>query len=310
MSNNIIWPDGKKFAFTIFDDTDYSTLRNVTEIYSFLDTLGFRTTKSVWPFRGNMDPKIGGSTCDDLEYQKWVIALQKKGFEIGFHNATFHSSLREATINGLERFRELFGTYPKSMSNHSGCLESIYWGSYRLTGINRLIYNLLNRYRYNGVFRGHIESDKYFWGDICKDKIKYVRNFTFPDINTLKANSNMPYFDPQKPFVNYWFSSSEGYNVKVFNNCINEENQDRLEEEGGVCIMYTHFACGFFQDNCINARFAFLMKRLAQKNGWFIPVATLLDYILKQKNHYVITDKERRKLERKWLFHKLKAGRT
>jgi len=47
----IRWPEGKKFAFTVFDDTDLSTLGNVREIYSFLMDHGFRTTKSVWPIQ-------------------------------------------------------------------------------------------------------------------------------------------------------------------------------------------------------------------------------------------------------------------
>ena len=28
-NKKISWPDGKNFAFTVFDDTDYSTLKNV-----------------------------------------------------------------------------------------------------------------------------------------------------------------------------------------------------------------------------------------------------------------------------------------
>ena len=36
MNKSLQWPDGKDFAFTVFDDTDYATLENVKEIYSFL----------------------------------------------------------------------------------------------------------------------------------------------------------------------------------------------------------------------------------------------------------------------------------
>lgn len=33
----IDWPDGKAFAFTIFDDTDFPTLDNVGPVYALLD---------------------------------------------------------------------------------------------------------------------------------------------------------------------------------------------------------------------------------------------------------------------------------
>lgn len=306
----INWPDGKDFAFTVFDDTDYSTLDNVREVYSLLTDSGFRTTKSVWPIRGNKKPEIGGSTCEDQEYLSWVLQLQDIGFEIALHNVTYHSVFRDETIAGIERFLELFGHYPKSLANHAGCEESICWGSYRLTGLNKFIYNLLTGNRHNGLFRGHIEGDKYFWGDVCQEKIKYVRNFIVSDINTLKACSIMPYYDPKRPHVNYWFASSEGPDVKTFNACITEENQDRLEEEGGACIMYTHYGSGFYEAGGVNSRFKFLMERLSKKNGWFVPVSTLLDYLLDIKGKHSITDRERSRLERKWLLHKLRVGTT
>jgi hypothetical protein len=308
IKRKITWPDGKNFAFTVFDDTDLSTLENVKPIYALLTDLGLRTTKSVWAIRGNGKPLAAGSTCEDPDYLNWVGHLKENGFEIGYHNATFHSSLRNQTITGIERFAELFGHYPHSMANHSGCQEGIYWGNYRMTGLHELIYNLLTGQRRKGLFRGHIEGDPYFWGDICKEKIKYVRNFVFPDINTLKACPIMPYHDPRRPYVNYWFASSEGSRVEVFNQCITESKQDRLEEERGACIMYTHFGAGFFRDGDINSRFKSLIKRLSRKNGWFVPVFTLLDYLLAVKGHHDITDKERRQMERKWLWHKIWLG--
>lgn len=305
---NIMWPKGKSFAFTVFDDTDFSTLHNVRDVYSFLRDSGFLTTKSVWPVSGNRIPEIGGSTCEDANYRKWVLQLREEGFEIALHNTTYHSSTREETRRGVEEFREIFGHYPESLANHAGCEESIYWGNYRLTGINRVIYNLLTRNRHDGMFRGHIEGDKHFWGDICRDKIQYVRNFVYRDINTLKACPIMPYHDPERPFVKYWFSSSEGPDVRSFNECISEANQDRLEEEGGACIMYTHFASGFKGHMGIDSRFSSLMDRLSRKNGWFVPVSALLDYLLKINGHHVISKNERARLERKWLLHKLIVG--
>lgn len=304
------WPNGKSFAFTIFDDTDNQTVDNIKPVYDFLYSVGFRTTKSVWPVRGQKEPRIGGGTCEEPEYLAWVLELQRKGFEIGLHNVTYHTSRREETRCGIEKFKQLFGDNPHSCANHSGNGESIYWGSDRLTtGIYRLLFDaFLPKYR--GLFQGHIESSPFFWGDICKERIKYVRNFVFGDINTLKSCPYMPYHDPLRPYVNHWFASSEGSNVESFTEMISEANQARLEAENGACIMYTHLADGFFQDGGVHPKFRTLMERLSRRNGWFVPVTTLLDYLMKAKGVHEITSRERRVLESRWLMHKLSVGPT
>ena len=310
------WPDGKDFAFTIFDDTDFQTIDNGAPIYALLSDLGLRTTKSVWPIRGDHTPIIGGATCEDERYLKWVLSLQAQGFEIALHNVTYHTSTRSDTVRGFESFHRLFGHDPFSMANHTDCFESIYWGNRRLSGLNEHLYNLLHRNKYKNVFQGHLESSALFWGDVCKQKVKYVRNFVFRNINTLKMCPFMPYHDPERPYVNYWFASSEGPTVTSFNAMLKEENQDRLRNERGACIMYTHFACGFIEQGHINQRFRRLMERLSKMNGWFVPVSTLLDFILQGRNHHAgynhaITSLERNSLERKWLWDKLMhASRT
>jgi len=116
----------------------------------------------------------------------------------------------------------------------------------------------------------------------------------------------MPYHDPERPFVNYWFASSEGANVASFNERIAEANQDRLEEEEGACIMYTHFGLGFCEDGRLNPRFRRLMERLARKRGWFVPVATLLDHLLATRGRVEISAAQRTALEWRWLRHKLR----
>lgn len=307
MIQKIKWPDGKDFAFTIFDDPDLDTVETTTTMYSFLAGIGLRTTKAVWPVRGTSTPKFGGATCGDAPYLQRILDLHRQGFEVALHNVAYHTSMREETARGIEIFNQLFGQYPSSMANHSGCLESIYWGSERLSGVYRLIYKALNvrRLGENERFQGHIEGSPFFWGDICQEKIKYVRNFVYRDINTLKACPVMPYHDPARPFANYWFASSEGANVDSFNATVSEENQDRLAREGGACIMYTHFASRFLENGRMNERFKILMERLSKMNGWFVPVNTLLDYVLRTRGHYVITQRERSALETRWMWHKI-----
>jgi len=302
MTAKISWPEGKDFAFTIFDDTDWSTLANAPEIYKFLEQLGMRTTKSVWPIKGEMVPTVGGETCEDLAYSNWVKSLQNKGFEIGLHNVTYHSSERADIARGMEAYRRLFGASPSIHVNHAGCDEGMYWGDARFSGINKTIYNLLTGSKNKGKFQGHQEDSRYFWGDICQQEIKYVRDFCFRDINTMKACPYFPYHDSQRPFVNYWFASSEGASVETFCDTISEKNQDRLERESGACIMYTHFAKRFNESGKLNSRFVELMQRLSRKNGWFVPVSELLNYMLSFKEKHDITPFQRYKLETSWLI--------
>ena len=120
----------------------------------------------------------------------------------------------------------------------------------------------------------------------------------------------MPYHDPRRPLVNYWFSASNGVDPRRFNDRLSEKWQDQLEEEGGACIIYTHFAFHFLEQRTLDARFRFLMEHLAKKNGWFVPTSTLLDHLLASGGGGEITDRERNRLERKWLWEKIAVGTT
>jgi hypothetical protein len=309
MPTNLIWPDGKRFAFTVLDDTDRATLANVGPVYRFLYDHGLRTTKTCWTVRG--DPGRGqhpGQTCEDPDYLEWLQHLQGQGFEIAWHNATWHGLPRPQILAALEQFAGHFGAYPRTAANHTGVEEGMYWAAARLTGVHALAYNLLTRFRNTGKYQGHVKQSPFFWGDVCREKITYFRNFVFRRINTLQACPFMPYHDPLRPYVHLWFASSDGHDVDAFNQCLWEGQQDRLENEGGACIMYVHFAKGFYEGGQLHPRFKALIERLAGKNGWFVPVATLLDYLQAHRGPHVITAGERRRLERRWLLEKLVVG--
>ena len=303
------WPDGKAFAFTILDDTDFATMENVPEVYAILAQLGFRTTRTVWPLEGEGPALAAGATCEDPHYLAWLHALQERGFEIGWHLASYTSSTRGRTVQGLDAFKQMFGRYPRVMSNHAGCVENIYWGDGRLSGMNRLSFNLLTAMRFHGLFQGDLEGSDYFWGDICRERIDYVANFEVDDINTLKT-APMPYHDPHRPFVNAWFAVTDAPEKHSFLECVSEENQERLEAEGGACILHTHFACGFYKDEQVDVRFRELMERLSRKNGWFVPVSTLLDHLREVNGLHTLTAPERNALEKAWVKHKMKVGRS
>lgn len=307
-STRVTWPHAKTFAFTVFDDPDAQTTSVGREVYAFLLDLGFQTTKGVWPLHGNGPRSCNGECCEDPAYLEWCLEIQQHGVEIGYHNASQNSADRELTLRGLDRFRELFGADPVTMSNHYNSEEGIYWGDRRLTGSRRFLYNLATRYTNRERFFGEIEGHPLFWGDYCRDRIRYVRNFVFQDINTLRACPRMPYFDADRPLVSTWYASSEGSDRDRFVRMISEENQDRLIEEGGACIMYTHFGHGFVVDGKIDPRFRKLMTRLSKQAGWFTPVGPLLGHLQSAQGVHQLTASERADLEWRWLLSKIRHG--
>lgn len=306
----IDWPDGKRFAFTVFDDTDRTNLQRGPDVYELLKDLGMRTTKSVWPIRGDGPAPIGGATCDDEAYLEWVRSLQREGFEIALHNVAPASSPRRQVEDGLEAFRSRFGAYPRAHTNHAANLDGLYWGAARLTGGHRWLYDRLIGHKRRDRNGGSNPDSAYFWGDLAKAHVTYVRNFVYHDIDTLAACPNMPYHDPERPFVNFWFASSEGADRPAFCRTIREENQDRLEANGGACIMYTHFGTPNFREGGrLHPRFVELMTRLAEKGGWFVPVSQLLDHLRTRNADPVLTPAARRVLERRWFLENLSPKR-
>jgi len=302
------WPDNRRFAFTVFDDCDRATVEGCRPVYDLLKDLGLRTTKSVWPLKGGRTPSIGGQTCEDPEYLEWVLELHRDGFEIGYHNATFHSSAREETQRGLDRFREIFGHDPVTMANHLTNREAVYWGNDRVSGLSRCLLSVLTaasgrRRR----FDGHREGTPHFWGDLCRDRIRYARTFVFTDLNTLRCCPLMPYHDARRPYVNYWFCSAEGGDVRSWNKHVTRAALERLESDGGACIMYTHFGKGFRSaEEGLDRTFRQMLEHLASRPGWFVPVGVLLDHLRAANGGVRITDRDRAALERRWLWDKLR----
>lgn len=308
MARTISWPDGKRFAFTIFDDPDAQDEAQSRLVYGFLADLGFRTTKGVWPIEGAAERNSGGDTLESASYRKHCQELLAAGFDIGFHNAAPASVLREETRAALDRYKEYFGRYPHTMANHYNA-DAIYWGPARFDPPWRWLYQVLTRGNTIGKHFGHVEGHPSFWGDLCRERIRSCRNFVFTDIDTLAQCPQMPYYDPNRPFVNEWYASTEGANWGLFQRAIDEKNQDRLVESGGACIMYTHFGHGFVRtDGKLEPRFVELMTRLSRLNGWFVPVAEVLNHLRSPQGPHVLTREDRSSLERRWMAEKLFRG--
>jgi len=308
---SIVFPDGKKFAFAIVDDTDGATKENIKPVYDFLHEMGIYGTKTVWMLPTN-DPNHWpnhGTSLADSDYTAFVLDLQSKGFEIALHGVRGGHSTREQILQSLEKFERLFGHSPRIHINHSQNFDNLYWGAGKLgTFPMATLYGLFFE---TAPSHGQDPESEYFWGDVAKDRISYVVNFSFHDINILKKNPLIPYHDPKKPYVNYWFHSSDGGFVDTFNELISKDNVDRLEREGGVCFVYTHLASGFFKNGVLDPTFKERITYLASRDGWFAPASEILDYIRDYRGREIsIGFRERVHLEFKWLLEKLIHGAT
>jgi hypothetical protein len=304
----VSWPNGRRFAFTIFDDTDWATKPRVAPIYSLLGELQMRATKSVW-VRGNRTGLNEGSTCEDPEYVEWLLELQREGFEIGLHNVAPGTSNRAQIGESLTRFRELFGDGMIAHANHVGCDEGIYWGDARLTGWRRAVYRRLTAGT-RATHRGHIEGDPLFWGDLCRSQVRYVRNFVFPHLNTLAMCPLMPYHDPARPWVNFWFAGADGGSCRSFLENFTRDAIDRLEDEGGLCIAYVHFGAKFARDGEVLPEVRAVLEYVAAKPGWFPHVSQALDFLRGDATpeQRRIPQHQLRRLETRWLLTRVADG--
>lgn len=278
----ITFPEGRKFAFSIVDDTDMATLERVRPVYAVLDRYGLRTTKTIWVFPGKESPHDPdrGDALSDPAYRDFILDLQRKGFEIALHGVRGGSSKRDQTLAGLEAFRSTLGQYPRMFINHSLNEENLYWGHHRYTlAPLRWATGLARPYD----FSGHNPQSEYFWGDVARQHIQYVRRFTYSEINLLAVNPDMPYQLEDKPYVNLWFPTANGDRVVDFIELLKDENLDRLEREGGVCLVYAHLGAGSFNQNgAADPRFEERIRALTRRNGWFVPASQILDHLRQQ----------------------------
>jgi len=275
-------PPGRRFAFSVLDDTDDATLENVQPLYALLRDHGFRTTKTAWPLACPEGSRnfFAAETLQDKDYLRFVHELTNDGFELAFHGATMESSSRERTLEGLEFLRSEFGRYPRLFCNHGQNRENLYWGAQRFrTPPIRALSRLLMR-EHGSSYEGEQPGSQFFWGDMCRDVIQYVRNFTFERLNMLEVDPGMPYHVASTPYVRYWFSTTDAPDVVAFNRVLSRQRIDQLAGQGGVCIVSTHFGKGFVKDGRVNPVTASILRYLADQAGWFVPVSDVLDRLL------------------------------
>ena len=276
------YPFGKQFAISIIDDTDGATANNVSPIYDYLIKKNIICTKTVWPLKptsisGNY-PQIPqfGETLQDENYLNFCIDLEKTEFEIAMHTASAGNSERKRTIEAYDLFEDIFGYPPATNIMHSRNIENIYWGKNCIS--NPLISKAISILEPID-FCGHNKSSKYYWGDVCKSRTKYIRQFETLSPNTLSFDPATPYHDPLKPDVNWWFSATYGEGVRLFK-VLDDENIQNLAEKRGASIIHLYLR-QYNIDGKLSSRFKGRISALEERNeGWYVPVKVLLDRLI------------------------------
>jgi len=160
-------------------------------------------------------------------------------------------------------------------------------------------------------FAGEEEASEFFWGDVCRDVIEYVRNFTFERLNLLAADPHTPYRMTSTPYVNYWFSTADAPDVTVFNQLLSRQQIDGLVAEGGVCIVSTHFGKGFVRDGAVDRQAEAAIRYLADQPGWFVPVSDVLDWLrARNGGGRSLTPAQTLSLEARFIADRLKRRRS
>ena len=284
-------------------------MANGPPVYRLLDSLDIPVTKSVWLFDPGARRTTGGGTCDDPDYLKWVLSLKSSGHEIGFHNATDRTSTRARTREALDRFEQLFGHPPRVGADHAGNRESLYAGDRRVAGVRRLAYRAATRLLQpqRPTFSGEDPSSEYFWGDLARERIAYWRRFTFSRTDLLSTGPAL-YRDPATPYVNAWFDSCHGPRIEPFLDRLRPERLERLVEDGGLCLMYTHFGVDFVDERgAPDPRLVTALERLRSLDGWFAPVSSVLDHLRGQRGVVTLDRRAAARHEYRWIGDRLRA---
>jgi len=182
----------------------------------------------------------------------------------------------------------------------------LYWGADRYQ--TPWLRYLLSRLSSQGkeIFEGQSEGSDYFWGDLCEKHIEYVRGFTTTSLNLERFDPHTPYRLTDTPYVRFWFSTSDAPDADSFKRRMTVAALDRLEAEGGICILSTHLGKGFARDGHLDPDIDEILHGLAKRNGWFVPASEILDHIRRVRGaDIILSPAECRRLELRFCWRKL-----
>lgn len=283
-------PDSFQAAVAITDDPDNSTFNKFKSIYDFLMNIGFPTTRAMWvypksEFTGTPPLEIDFTAplLTEPECLQYCKKLQNNGFEICLHGASCGNNNRQKTLDALNFLQEQIAPSQVFIC-HSKNAENLYWDSN--TANLPIEKKILQLYTKNSCF-GEDPTSKYFWGDICKERINFIRLYRTRSVNTLAFNPSMPYHDSSKPLVNYWFSATKGYIPSLFS----KPNINSLCKDNGASILYQYMHKYVNDDLSINKEVKETLERIADDSRILLkPVSFILNRLKLFKNLLLVHD--------------------
>jgi len=286
------WPYPYRWAFGITDDTDGCTMESVRAVYEYCTRLGIWPTKTVWTQQASercgllhqWEPD-DGLTLDDPQYRRYCGELSERGVEFALHGVSAGNNTREEVLRGLERFRETFGYLPRLYVCHSLNAEHPYWGvNHYRSRLARFAVRLLTRPE---RFCGDEPGSPYYWADVCRETIHYVRLYRTLDLNVLRHNPHMPYHEKGKPGVRFWFSAC-AQDTQLCER-VTDRALDRVAREDGALILYAHMRKFLAEDIRTESGLRPEVERAfrtiaARDDCWCAGVSRILDRCLAAKN--------------------------
>ena len=236
------WPPHPyRAGFTITDDTDASRLPTVRAVYDVLAAHRVRVTRTVWAFAPEEPCGIPplparmqrGVTLEDAAYLRYCEQLGEQGFEIALHGASAGNNRRARTERAFARLDRHF---PRSWTYicHAKNAENPYWQEKTVArGPLRVPSRWFGRAH---ACSGEDPASPYFWGDLCRERVRYIRLFRTREPDVLAANPSMPYFEREKPYVRGWFSACK----RSFARVTELDVLAALERDWGLCVLYQY----------------------------------------------------------------------
>jgi hypothetical protein len=237
----LLWtPYPYQAGFTITDHTDGADFDSVKTMYGYLRQLGVLTTKTVWafpPIEGCGLPQLDrsvlrGVTLQEPSYLQYCKDLNRCGYEICLHSASAGNSKREQTMRAFELVKSYFrmeGTFVPHLKN----TENLYAEELIAPpGVRRALLKSSSHF----TCCGELPGSEYFWGDLCLQHVRQMPLFRTRELNTLKVNPSMPSYDPQKPFVAGWFSTTR----RSFVDCTTPTAMEALKRDNGLTVLHQY----------------------------------------------------------------------
>jgi hypothetical protein len=286
----LTWLPGRHEAgIAITDDPDNGQFSGFKTIYDLLKRLRLPVTRAMWAFERSeptgtppLPITFFAPTLSDRQCLAYCKELQSCGFEICLHGASSGNNTRERTAAAIEFIHREIGPL-RTFICHSKNAENLYWD--RKCAPSPFLTFLVGKYVANECF-GEVEGSRYFWGDICRNTVSYIRLFRTRQTNTLAFNPSMPYHDFSKPFVNFWFSASKGYLPRL----CDPRRIDDLCAQRGAGIFYQYLHKYVDSNGAIDPRVQDTFERLAGDGRLLVmPVSGLLDRLRQARRVFLVS---------------------